>query len=153
MVQCQDQEVGRQELRFSHVHFEEGAGEGERPYRRFRSRSSLGHPSVSDTMTVIRQLLTDVSLKWEHSSRRVDRHSPNLRNSHVPILRQVDPQPPRLALTAKPVEFSCPVGVQKPPAIPSNTRIPLAGGPHCTSNRARRKRRSSRDFGLLCWCL
>lgn len=61
MVQCQDQEVGCQELRFSHVHFEEGAGEGEGPYRWFRSRSSLGYPSVSDTVPVIRQLLTDIS--------------------------------------------------------------------------------------------
>jgi hypothetical protein len=60
MVQCQDQEVGRQELRFSHVHFEEGAGEGERPYRWLRSGSSLGYPSVSDTVPVIRQLLTDI---------------------------------------------------------------------------------------------
>jgi hypothetical protein len=61
MVQCQDQEVGRQELCFSHVHFEEGAGEGERPYRRFRPGSSLGYPSVSDTVSVIRQLLTNIS--------------------------------------------------------------------------------------------
>ena len=61
MVQCQDQEVGRQELRFSHVHFEKGTGEGERPYRRFRPRSSLGYPSVSDTMLAIRQLLTNIS--------------------------------------------------------------------------------------------
>lgn len=60
MVQCQDQEVGRQELRFSHVHFEEGAGEGEGPYRWFRSGSSLGYPSVSDAVPVIRQLLTDI---------------------------------------------------------------------------------------------
>jgi hypothetical protein len=63
MVQCQNQKVGRQELRFPNVHFEEGAGEGERPYRWFRSGSSLGNPSVSDTMPAIRQLLTDVSFE------------------------------------------------------------------------------------------
>jgi hypothetical protein len=61
MVQCQDQEVGRQELCVSHVHIEEGAGEGERPYCWFRSGSSLGYPCVSETMPATKPLLTDIS--------------------------------------------------------------------------------------------
>jgi hypothetical protein len=50
LVQCQDQEDGREELRIPHVHFEKGVGEGKGPYRWFRSGSSMGHPSVSGPM-------------------------------------------------------------------------------------------------------
>ena len=48
LVQCQNQEDGREELRIPHVHLEQGAGEGKRPHRWFRAGGSMGHPSVSN---------------------------------------------------------------------------------------------------------
>lgn len=92
-LRCQNQEDGCQELLFPNLHFREGATDGKGAFGGFRSRGGLGYTRVR--RLVLHHWVVLTLEQWQGEARRPPRDPSNLRNRHVPLLRQENPQPQR----------------------------------------------------------
>ena len=76
------------------------------------------------------------------------RHSSHLREHHLRLLQELDPELPRPAHPDKPVVQRAALG-EGHPSLPEDRRVPLAGGPHRPRDRRGRARGDAADARRL----